>query len=145
MVKRWWAEVRHKFPNVELDTFVVMPNHLHGIIGLVGADLRVRPAVGAHIGAPLHAIVQWFKTMTTNEHIRGVKQSGWPRFSGRLWQRNYYEHVIRTEETLWKIREYICANPQTWPHDSENPARSGTVPDEIEAIIERDCDLDTGW
>ena len=99
-----------------------------------GADLRIGPAsnrnganarAGAHIGAPLHAsvpwIVQWFKTMTTNEYIRGVKQLGWTGFRGQLWQRNYYEHVIRTQESLDRIRQYIVENPAKWECDPENP------------------------
>src|SRR5690606_11595923 len=51
--------------------------------------------MGEHIGSPLHCVVQWFKTMTTNEYIRGVKTKQWKPFDGKLWQRNYYEHIIR--------------------------------------------------
>jgi REP element-mobilizing transposase RayT len=79
------------------------------------------------VGAPLPAIVQWFKTMTTNEYIRGVKQLGWPVFAGRLWQRNYYEHIIRSEESLNRIRQYILDNPTQWVFDRENP--SATTPE----------------
>ena len=94
MVVRWWMEIHHKFPTVEIDEFIVMPNHFHGIVILVeppsvGADLRVRPSEGTHAGVPLQTVVQWFKTMTTNEYIRGVKQFGWTPFWGKLWQRNY--------------------------------------------------------
>ena len=110
MIERWWSELHRKFPMVETDGFVIMPNHLHGVIvitdTIVGADLRVGPVrdgtdtahQGAHIGAPLPAIIQWFKTMTTNEYIRGVKTASWPSFDRRLWQRNYYEHVIRDDK-----------------------------------------------
>ena len=59
--------------------------------------------------------------MTTNEYIRGVKISGWPPFAGKLWQRNYYEHIIRNEESLNRIREYIANNPLQWELDRENP------------------------
>ena len=59
--------------------------------------------------------------MTTNEYIRGVKKYGWPRFAGRLWQRNYYEHVIRNETEMTRIREYILTNPARWATDPENP------------------------
>ena len=69
---------------------------------------------------PLGEIVQWFKTMTTNEFIRGVKESGWPRFDRKLWQRDYFEHVIRDEKALNNIRRYIRANPLMWPHDRDN-------------------------
>ena len=78
---------------------------------------------GAHIGAPLPEIVQWFKTMTTNEYIRGVKTMGWPPFPGKLWQRNYYEHIIRNEAELDRIRTYIANNPTQWALDDENPAQ----------------------
>ncbi len=105
---------------------VVMPNHIHGIIVIVGADLRVRPDrtdtdnEGAHIGAPLPKIVQWFKTMTTNEYIIGVKQHGWPPFHSKLWQRNYYERIIRNDTELDRVRQYIHDNPLNWDTDEEN-------------------------
>jgi len=146
VIARWWEELPHKFPSVDLDEFVVMPNHFHGIVVItdtsVGAYLRVCPdpqgarmaqgadvtAQGAHPGAPLRRlalgeIVQWFKTMTTNEYIRGVKQNGWTPFPGKLWQRNYYEHIIRNENDLNRIREYIFNNPANWANDDENPQR----------------------
>ncbi|MEK7286615.1 MAG: transposase, partial [Nitrospirota bacterium] len=109
IVEKWCLELNQKFPNVDTDEYRVMPNHFHGIIpitGSVGADLCVGPNAGEHIGSPLHTVVQWFKTMTTNEYIRGVKQWGWPPFLGKLWQRNYYEHIIRDEKSLQGIREY---------------------------------------
>jgi putative transposase len=59
--------------------------------------------------------------MTTNEYIRGVKTLGWPAFRGRLWQRSYYEHVIRHEKSLNRIRQYILDNPAHWDADRENP------------------------
>ena len=112
MVEKWWNELTNKFPNIELDQFIVMPNHFHAIIVLnahnVGADLCVRPHTnsdmvarpdegahtgaplrectdsGARIGAPLPRIIQWFKTMTTNEYLRTVKQLGNRKIPGRL-------------------------------------------------------------
>ena len=97
----------------------------HSVIWNVGADLRVCPnddnKKGEHIGSPLPAIVQWFKTMTTNEYIRAVKQCGWPSFPGKLWQRNYYDRIIRDEDELNRIREYIIYNPLRWADDEDNP------------------------
>jgi len=72
------------------------------------------------MGSSIPKIVQWFKTMTTNEYIRRVKQDGWKPFNGRLWQRNYYEHIIRNEIELNQIREYIMNNPLKWLLDREN-------------------------
>jgi len=58
--------------------------------------------------------------MTTNEYIRGVKQSGWRPFSGKLWQRNYYERIIRNDVHLGIVRNYIINNPMNWKNDREN-------------------------
>ena len=72
------------------------------------------------LGSSIPTIVQWFKTMTTNEYIRQVKQNDWKPFNGKLWQRNYYEHIIRNEIELNQIREYIMNNPLKWEYDQEN-------------------------
>lgn len=130
LVQAVWDGLSQRFPTIELDAFVVMPNHIHGIITvgapLVGAQegipddratTRVAPTVGSIVGA--------FKSITTNEYIRGVTTGFWPPFLGRLWQRNYYEHVIRSEESLNRIQEYIATNPFRWELDRENPARQG--------------------
>ncbi len=61
--------------------------------------------------------------MTTNEYIKNVYENNWLRFPGRLWQRNYFEHIIRNEDELMKIREYIRNNPLQWDSDKENPVR----------------------
>ena len=142
MVQAVWEELSIHYPGVEGDGFVVMPNHFHGIIVIadvtVGADLRVGPnSEGTHAGAPLHlpqiaplsTIVQWFKTMTTNEYMRGVKTQGWPPFHGKLWQGNYYEHVFRDDESLNRIRQYITDNPSRWAFDRENPAVTSPEPE----------------
>ena len=113
-----------------------MPNHFHCIIENVGADLRVCPndldvskmdasetdksvseILGEHAGSPLHRVMGWFKTMTTNEYIRGVKTLGWKPFDGKLWQRNYYEHIIRNERSYETISNYIIENPAKWDQD----------------------------
>jgi REP element-mobilizing transposase RayT len=136
VIERWWHELARKFPGITPGEFVVMPNHFHGIIEIgentVGADLRVCPdEEGAHTGAPLpespyrvslSEIIQWFKTMTTNEYIRGVKGSGWEPFPGRLWQRNYYEHIIRDDPEFSRIVQYTRDNPLMWSSDPENPS-----------------------
>ncbi len=142
MVHKEWTHLPNRFPNIDLDAFIVMPNHIHGIIvitdvdpvgaGLVGAGLvpaqpaqngnaattsgattRVAPTVGGIVGA--------FKSITTVRYTHGVKHYGWLPFPGRLWQRNYYEHIIRNEESLNRIRDYIANNPLQWEWDRENP------------------------
>jgi putative transposase len=61
--------------------------------------------------------MDWFKTMTTNEYIRGVKTQGWKPFNGKLWQCNYYEHIIRDEDSHQRIVYYIRNNPDKWSND----------------------------
>jgi len=72
---------------------------------------------GEHLGSPLYRAVQWFKTMSTNEYIRGVKQNGWQPFNRKLWQRNYWEHIIRNEQSYQTISDYIINNPAKWNDD----------------------------
>ncbi len=140
MVKKWWYKLESKYPHVGLGSFVVMPNHIHGIVNIrspqsqpVGADPCVCPNTnnvvlgksdggdfvwdcckGGHAGPPLQGVLQWYKTMTTNEYIRGVKRGIYRSFNGRFWHRNYYEHVIRNERSLFRIRQYIQQNPRKW-------------------------------
>jgi REP element-mobilizing transposase RayT len=186
MINKWWQKISEKFPDIELDEFIIMPNHFHAIvinIGSVGADPCVCPDIshsidtsngmdipqsndinipqsndinipqsndinilqsndinilqsndinilqsndinilqsnvigtlGEHMGSPLHRVVQWFKTMTTNEYIRNVKSNGWKPFDKKLWQRNYYEHVIRDKKSYQRIKNYIINNPTNW-------------------------------
>ena len=125
MIEKYWLKLPNKFPHIQINSFITMPNHFHGIIKIVGADPRVCPdkenEKGAHTGAPLHKVVQWFKTMTTNAYIKGVKDSDWAGFPGKLWQRNYYEHVIRNDDSMNVIREYIEYNPSRWIDDVDNP------------------------
>ena len=79
--------------------------------------------MGEHVGSSLRRVVQWFKTMSTNEYIRSVKQHGWQPFFGRLWQRNYWEHVVRDEAELNRIREYTATNPVRWEMDRLHPGQ----------------------
>lgn len=81
----------------------------------IGCERQIR---GEHVGSPLRDVVQWFKTMTTNNYIRGVKQNGWPRFNGKLWQRNYWEHIIRNTNEYQRITQYIVNNPKKWGNDA---------------------------
>ena len=120
MVEAWLLELEHKFPDVRLGPFVVMPNHVHFILE--------KPAgqTGDHTGSPLRDVVGWFKSMTTNDYIRHVKSGEYASFVGRLWQRNYYEHVIRNEEDYLQTAEYIENNPARWEEDRENTALKST-------------------
>ena len=77
--------------------------------------------LGTHMGSPLSMVVRWFKTMSTNEYIRGVNELGWTPFERKLWQRNYYEHIIRDDASLLNIVNYIENNPANWQDDDFYP------------------------
>jgi REP element-mobilizing transposase RayT len=120
MVLSVWAELPRHYEGVDIDGFVAMPNHIHGIIVLVGGDVVVgagfkpAPTIKRH-GLP--EVVRAFKTFSS----RHINQSrGTP---GRpVWQRNYYGQAIRSEEEMTGIRRYIEENPLMWQMDRENPA-----------------------
>jgi REP element-mobilizing transposase RayT len=76
-----------------------------------------------------------FKSITTDEYIRGVREEGWPRFSETFWQRNFYEHIVRNEEELEKIRDYIRRNPLMWAIDRYNPDRAVPVVDQEGRVV----------
>ena len=141
MVKRWYYELENKYPDKRCHEMIIMPNHFHCIIenveiqNVVGngevvnnGDECERPnnddqqpeKYGMHnkkYGVTIGDAINWFKTMTTNEYIRNVKTNDWPRFNQKLWQRNYWEHIIRDEKSYDTISEYIINNPQNWETD----------------------------
>jgi REP element-mobilizing transposase RayT len=110
----------------------------HGLDAHVGAPPHGRPnhpdnpdnpendvnnKYGLHnkkIGATIGGVMDWFKTMTTNEYIRGVKNNNWNRFEGKLWQRNYYDHIIRNGSDYERISSYIIENAERWENDKFN-------------------------
>ena len=122
MLRSFLEKLPNKFPMVQLDEFVIMPNHIHGIIMItVGATPSGCPNITPRGYPNWGDIIEWYKTMTTNGYINGVKNNQWGPFNERFWQRNYYEHVIRDEDDLNRIRQYIIDNPVKWDEDEENP------------------------
>ncbi len=130
MVNKLWNEIMVYFPNVTLHEFVIMPNHIHGIIEIVGADsisaqICMRKNIDCTIelraemdSAPtLSKIVQSFKRHTTLQYIKMVKNGILPPFNKRIWQRNYHEHVIRDDVDYARVATYTINNPLTWKDD----------------------------
>jgi putative transposase len=126
MIGAWWKKLFEKFPNIIMDEYVIMPNHTHGIVQIVWENVMEK---GENMVSPLRMqrvqntydglgrYISWFKRMSTNEYIRNVKQNNWQPFHKRIWQQNYYEHIIRDENDLNRIREYIINNPVNWEKD----------------------------
>lgn len=126
-----WDRLPEHYTGIELGAFIVMPNHVHGIIVITG-DVTVQPDTGP-VGAGLKPapttvvkrhglpeIVRAFKTFSAREINLARNTPGRP-----FWQRNYYEHVIRNGNDRDRIERYILENPSQWPQDEENPDRTG--------------------
>ena len=124
MAREVWQASPQRFPFVEVDAFIVMPDHVHGIIVIRGAgtrapikdaptpdraDTAVTPTTQA-----LGDVVGAYKSLTTAAYIQGVHTAQWPPFDRRLWQRNFYERVIRDEYEMNELRAYIRDNPTRW-------------------------------
>lgn len=140
IVNQWWQKTPQRFQNTQLDKFQIMPNHMHGIIHIVqngrenriGRENRAPTSYGRGSSRPtLGQIIAYFKYQSTkyiNDHCvragiipsRHVRAGVIPPYR-KIWQRNFYEHIIRTESDLEKIRAYINNNPKTWDRDRNNP------------------------
>jgi REP element-mobilizing transposase RayT len=122
IVEQEWLNTAVLRPNIELDQFVVMPNHLHGIVVFregPGGTARCAPTeakFGQSVANSLSTIIRAFKSAATNRVNR------WKNLpEGQVWQRGFYEHVIRDDNALNRIREYIVLNPELWDSDRDNP------------------------
>jgi len=134
VVEEWLrsAEIREE---IELDAFVIMPNHLHGIVAMQRGEREI-------VSNCLKAQGRIMKPKTIGSFVSGFKAAATARVNelrgtpGKsLWQRNYYEHVIRSEKELNRIREYIENNPLRWHIDRENPDRKAS---QVRSTIEDD-------
>jgi REP element-mobilizing transposase RayT len=130
IVREQWMRLPARFPNWSIDTFGIMPNHVHGILfkwnnstRKVGATIPERPAVsGTSLRSnmspccdSLGAIIRAYKSAVSFRFHQISAHMELP-----LWQRNYYEHIIRDEADLNRIRQYILENPLRWAEDAEN-------------------------
>lgn len=189
MVENEWLKLPERFKNITLHDYIVMPNHFHAILEIVGAPLvgtqnetfaqnndaqndgilnddiqnnvlqnndvqnetvapvrvslvdtqndhnaqyyddqnemdiqKGQPQGIAPTGKTVGDIIGAFQSIVTVEYIRGVKTMGWTPFNGKLWQRNYYEHIIRNEQSYLTISNYIINNPAKWEDDKFYPS-----------------------
>ncbi|MCC7119008.1 MAG: hypothetical protein IT310_10825, partial [Anaerolineales bacterium] len=128
-----WVKTSEMRKNIEMDEFVIMPNHMHGIIVIDDGDggdrgvdgrrrgvLQYAPAEPAKFQSPsqtIGAIIRGYKGAVTKQINTLQINAGVYNMPERIWQKNYYEHVIRNEISLNKIREYILSNPLNWKED----------------------------
>jgi len=108
---------------IEMDVFIVMPNHVHGIVNIVDVGATGRsPLRSGPLARSLGAFIAGFKSAVTTR-INELRHTP----GSAVWQRNYYEHVIRNDEELLRVREYILNNPLDWENDRENPSRAADL------------------
>jgi putative transposase len=127
-----WVQIPDHFPSTWMDSFVIMPNHLHGIIwiGPVGARHAVPlpineisvPTFGQPVRGSLGTIIRSYKSAVTRALNLRRQLPG-----ATIWQRNYYERIVRSEAALDLTRRYISDNPANWSHDPENPERASRL------------------
>lgn len=129
-----WRRIPERFPAVAMDQYVIMPNHLHGIIVIDGESEYLQgrhPKKGYPQGVSLQGNIEYgrpnlgtiigsYKSLCANAWLKLIKSRD-INARGKFWQSNYYEHVIRDEEELNRIRNYIVDNPLKWETDWENP------------------------
>lgn len=134
--EHFWLEIPEHFPYAELDEFKVMPNHVHGII-LIWGDENQKAAIGrgVQLNTPtknyFSSISPKKKTLSVIVRTYKAAVTTWCRMNGFKnfkWQQNYFEHIIRNEKSLNRIRAYIATNVQRWELDRENPERIGIDP-----------------
>ena len=146
IVESCWNEIPKHFSNVRLDAYIIMPNHVHGILEIkpnvnsVGAE-HVQPLQNSKDKIPkyqhvipgsLGSIVRQFKAAVTREWRKNPACA-----KAEIWQRNYYEHIIRSDISHFFIAQYIEINPLIWAFDRDNPTTNGCSLDELSEILER--------
>ena len=104
IIHRWMRETENRFPNIIIDKYIIMPDHLHLLI-----TIKER-----HAGCSLPDVMRFLKTMTTNAYIHAVKEGTAPPFHKKLWQKSYYDHVIRNQQDYDETWQYIENNPAKW-------------------------------
>lgn len=147
IVEAQWQTLPERFPVVTLDAYVIMPNHFHGIIVICrdapcgcpdlgheqsGALEREGHPQGAALqNLAIGEIIGSFKSLCVNAWLKIIKDEKIDTV-GKFWQKNYYEHVIRNDDEMARIRQYIVENPMKWELDRENPGFSQSKSVQVE-------------
>ena len=109
MIERTFLETIDRYSGVDSPIYVIMPNHFHAIITISRADMESAPTVSE--------IVQSFKRYSTIVYAKMVKDGVLPPFDKQIWQRSFYDHVIRNRDDYNEVFKYIYENPMRWCYD----------------------------
>jgi REP element-mobilizing transposase RayT len=116
IAQQCWLNIPQHFPHAELHEYVVMPNHIHGIIALT-ETVAVDECRGKKFFAPTNQPRPHGTSRTIGSMIRGFKIGVTKQLGVSIWQRNYYEHIIRHEQSYRNVSDYIIHNPEAWQND----------------------------
>ncbi len=112
IIDNQWNDIPNQYDNVELDEYIIMPNHIHGI-------LILHKRTGASPVPTISNIIGSFKSKTSVEYLRYINNKKL-NVCGKIWQRSFHDHIIRNDRSLNNTREYIINNPMTWGDDENN-------------------------
>lgn len=104
-------QISRRFPETQVDTSVIMPNHVHLLLGMNLSENTATPN-------SVIEVLNWWKSITTTRYITGVKEMNWRRFLGSLWQEGYHDRIVRDQRELEMLRYYIEQNPKRWDEDT---------------------------
>ena len=112
IIEKQWKDIPNQYVNIELDKYVIMPNHIHGILII---HKRAQAS-----GAPtMSHIIRSYKSKCTMDYLKYINANDL-NISGKIWHRSFYDRIIRNNKSLQEIREYIVNNPANWDTDEEN-------------------------
>lgn len=125
IVQQFWLAIPLHSQTIQLDQYIVMPNHIHGLLQILPS-----PTYQKQLGPTVSTVINQYKAAVTLHASQLHRKPG-----EAVWQRGFYEHVVRDERDLYRIREYITTNPLRWELDRENPQRCGA--DEFDIWLEQ--------
>lgn len=125
IIDKQWNDIPNQYDDIELDEYVIMPNHIHGILIINKRTINERTGASPVPTVSISNIIGSFKSKTSIEYLQWIKKNIL-NVSGQIWQRSFYDHVIRNDKSLDSIRVYIMNNPLQWDDDVENINKNHT-------------------
>ena len=126
IVLQQWNKLPQQYTHIQLDQFILMPNHIHGLFQIIDHGIRAGEILGAFKSLCVHHCLKWIQSNNPSFHM------------GRLWQRNFWKHIVRDEIELHQLREYIINNPMKWDNDEFNGGVENIVIEESQVVRKYD-------
>ncbi len=131
IVEEQWLDLPRRFPYCDLGESIVMPNHFHGMLVFHDDSYQDEPSFRGQpkgtLENSLGRVMQAFKSITTDDYIKGVHERDWPRFEKKVWLRGYWDRIIRDEAEWTRANNYIWNNPAQWKCDKHHPVENARL------------------